>query len=90
MSTELRGSRRRKGCEKARLYRKKARREMLGLIARRIGFDTGNRIQIASKLKVNRGKRDMQKKVSCRELPELFFRQNHGKVRAQNGARRNR
>ena len=47
---------------------------MLRLIARDIGFNTGSQIQTASKLKVNRGKRDMQKKVSCRELPELFFR----------------
>lgn len=73
MSTELRGSRCRKGCEKARLYRKKARREIFGLIARDIGFDTGNRIQIASKLKGKRGNAKCRKKLAVESYPNYFF-----------------
>ena len=46
---------------------------MLRLIARRIDFDKGNQIQTASKLKVNRGKRDMQKKLAVESYPNYFF-----------------
>lgn len=73
MSTELRGSRCRKGYEKARLYRKKARREMLGLIARDIAFDTGNRIQIASKGKGKSENAKCRKRLAVESYPNYFF-----------------
>lgn len=73
MSTELRRSRRRKGCEKARLYRKKALRGIFGLIARRIGFDTGNRIQIASKRKGKRENAKCRKRLAVESYPNYFF-----------------
>lgn len=73
MSTELRGSRCRKGCEKARLNQKKALREMLGLIARDIGFDTGNRIRIASKGKGKSENAKCRKRLAVESYPNYFF-----------------
>lgn len=83
MSTELRGSRRRKGCEKARLHRKKSAQIDIRTDCKAYRFQHGKPNTNRKQTKRKTRKRDMKKKLAVESYPNYFF----GKITEEFGCK---